>query len=97
MTGEQKYNTGFQQLIERRRKFIDGLEANRGKINLEIFEDFYPDRAHFVYELLQNAEDAGATEVSFTLMPDRIICDHDGNLANWPTTGIAVPRSWRLP
>ena len=78
MTGEQNHNTGFQQLIERRRKFIDGLEANRGEINLEIFEDFYPDRAHFVYELLQNAEDAGATEVSFTLMPDRIICEHDG-------------------
>jgi hypothetical protein len=77
MFGEN-HNTGFQQLIERRRKFIDGLEANRGEINLEIFEDFYPDRAHFVYELLQNAEDAGATEVSFTLMPDRIICEHDG-------------------
>lgn len=67
-------------MIERRRKFIDGLEANRGEINLEIFEDFYPDRAHFVYELLQNAEDAGATEVSFTLTPDRIICDHDGRM-----------------
>ena len=40
MTGEQNHNTGFQQLIERRRKFIDGLEANRGEINLEIFEDF---------------------------------------------------------
>ena len=77
MFGEN-HNTGFQQLIERRRKFIDGLEANRGEINLEIFEDFYPDRAHFVYEVLQNAEDAGATEVSFTLMPDRIICEHDG-------------------
>ena len=78
MRVEQNHNTDFQQLIERRRKFIDGLEANRGEINLEIFEDFYPDRAHFVYELLQNAEDAGATEVSFTLMPDRIICEHDG-------------------
>jgi hypothetical protein len=65
-------------LIERRRKFIDGLDANRGEINLDIFEDFYPDRAHFVYELLQNAEDAGATEVTFTLMSDRLVCDHNG-------------------
>jgi hypothetical protein len=29
-------------------KFIDGLDANCGEINLDIFEDLYPDRAHFV-------------------------------------------------
>ena len=77
MTGGQN-SADFQRLIERRRKFIDGLDANRDEINLEIFEDFYPDRAHFVYELLQNAEDAGATEVSFALTPDRLVCEHDG-------------------
>lgn len=63
MTRKFNHDADFQQLIKRRRKFIDGLDANRGEINLDIFEDFYPDRAHFVYELLQNAEDAGATEV----------------------------------
>jgi hypothetical protein len=26
----------------------------------------YPDNAHFIYELLQNAEDPEATEVQFT-------------------------------
>ena len=78
MSGGQGHNGEFQRLIERRRKFIDGLEANRGEINLDIFEDFYPDRAHFVYELLQNAEDAEATEVTFTLTPDRLVCEHDG-------------------
>lgn len=78
MTGELHHNPEFQQLIERRHKFIEGLEANKGEINLDIFEDFYPDRAHFVYELLQNAEDAGATTVTFTLMPDRLVCEHDG-------------------
>lgn len=65
----------FLRLKERRQKFIDGLDANRGEINLDIFEDFYPDKAHFVYELLQNAEDAGATEVAFTLISDRLVCD----------------------
>lgn len=78
MTAGLNHSEDFQRLIERRRKFIDGLEANKGEINLDIFEDFYPDRAHFVFELLQNAEDAGATEVSFTLLPDRLICEHDG-------------------
>lgn len=78
MTRKFNHDADFQQLIKRRRKFIDGLDANRGEINLDIFEDFYPDRAHFVYELLQNAEDAGATEVLFTLMHDKLICEHDG-------------------
>jgi hypothetical protein len=78
MSGGQSHKENFQRLIERRRKFIEGLEANRGEINLDIFEDFYPDRAHFVYELLQNAEDAGATEVSFVLLPDKLVCEHDG-------------------
>jgi len=78
MSVGQDHHADFQRLIERRRKFIEGLEANKGEINLDIFEDFYPDRAHFVYELLQNAEDAGATEVSFTLLLDRLVCEHDG-------------------
>lgn len=78
MTAGQPYRVEFQGLIERRRKFIEGLDANRGEINLDIFEDFYPDKAHFVYELLQNAEDAGATGVAFTLMPDGLTCEHNG-------------------
>ena len=82
MSGGQIHSEDFQRLIERRRKFIDGLNANRGEINLDIFEDFYPDRAHFVYELLQNAEDAGATEVSFILTPDRLVCEHDRGAAD---------------
>lgn len=68
----------LEGLIEKRRKLIDALEANKGEVNLNIFEDFYPDRAHFVYELLQNAEDAGATRVTFTLNHDCLICEHDG-------------------
>lgn len=68
-------------LIEKRRKLIDALDANKGDVNLDIFEDFYPDRAHFVYELLQNAEDAGATQVTFTLESDRLVCEHDGRRA----------------
>ncbi len=78
MTDAQHQSVGFQELVERRRKFIDGLDANKGEINLDIFEDFYPDRAHFVYELLQNAEDAGATEITFTLTSEMLLCEHNG-------------------
>ncbi|MCC8978915.1 sacsin N-terminal ATP-binding-like domain-containing protein [Bradyrhizobium acaciae] len=68
----------LNELIGKRRQLIDGLDANKDEVNLDIFEDFYPDRAHFVYELLQNAEDAGATEITFTLTNDKLVCMHDG-------------------
>ena len=38
----------------------------------------YSDRTHFVYELLQNAEDAGAKRVALTLYGDRLEVLHDG-------------------
>jgi hypothetical protein len=43
-----------------------------------IVEDLYPDSAHFIYELLQNAEDAGATEAHFTLGNRGLAFEHDG-------------------
>ncbi len=40
------------------------------------------DRTHFIFELLQNAEDAGATEVTFELFQDRLEVRHDGREFN---------------
>ena len=40
--------------------------------------DKYAETAHFVYELLQNADDANATEVSITLKSDRLLFKHNG-------------------
>jgi hypothetical protein len=74
-------NRFFQSLMEQRRKFLDGLDANEDDINLDIFEDFYPDQAHFVFELLQNAEDAGATEAAFTLTKQGAWFEHNGSRA----------------
>lgn len=68
----------LKELAEQRQLFLDGIEANQGDINLSIFEDFYPDEAHFIYELLQNAEDAGATEVRFELEPHACYFEHNG-------------------
>ena len=45
---------------------------------LERIVQLYTDKSHFVYELLQNAEDAGATCIRFTQYPDRLIACHDG-------------------
>ena len=44
----------------------------------KIVSDLYPDSAHFIYELLQNAEDAGATEAEFILTESSLAFAHDG-------------------
>lgn len=38
----------------------------------------YADTAHFVFEILQNADDAGATEVFFEVSDDRLVIEHNG-------------------
>lgn len=40
--------------------------------------DKYSDQAHFIYELLQNADDAGATTAHFQLMEDGLFFHHNG-------------------
>ncbi len=45
---------------------------------LALLGQLYSERAHFIFELLQNAEDAGATEVAFELFADRLEVGHDG-------------------
>ena len=42
--------------------------------------DKYSDSAHFIYEMLQNADDAGATEVEMELWPDKFIFTHNGRI-----------------
>src|SRR3954462_5342733 len=44
----------------------------------KIVEDLYPDSAHFIFELLQNAEDRKATEVRFTLSNSKLRFEHNG-------------------
>ena len=70
--------TILEEIAIQRRKFLDGLDANEGEINLDIFEDFYPDKAHFIFELLQNAEDAEASEAIFTLTQEYCAFEHNG-------------------
>lgn len=47
--------------------------------SLERIIQLYTDKSHFVYELLQNAEDAGATSIKFIQYPDRLEVLHDGH------------------
>ena len=45
---------------------------------LDLLGQLYSERTHFIFELIQNAEDAGATEVVFELFADRLELRHDG-------------------
>lgn len=45
---------------------------------LELLGQLYSDRTHFIFELIQNAEDAGAAELAFELFGDRLEVQHDG-------------------
>ena len=45
---------------------------------LDLLGQLYSERTHFIFELIQNAEDADATEVAFELFEDRLELRHDG-------------------
>lgn len=45
---------------------------------LERIIQLYTDKSHFVYELLQNAEDARASSIKFVQYDDRLEVFHDG-------------------
>ena len=46
---------------------------------LERIIQLYTDKSHFVYELLQNAEDAGASRIKFEQYADRLVVLHNGH------------------
>lgn len=72
------------------RQLFDALHDSRVKANELVFSqrdfrgvkpnvvDKYAETAHFVYELLQNADDANATEVTIILKKDRLLFKHNG-------------------
>lgn len=63
-------------------------DANRIKYGTEaekilrIIINQYSDRTHFIYEILQNAEDAGATYIEFHLGKEELIIFHNGRPFN---------------
>lgn len=57
-------------------------EYGQGTRHLSFLGRLYTDRTHFVFELLQNAEDAGATRILFSLFDDRLEVTHNGRLFN---------------
>src|SRR5216683_3237091 len=52
--------------------------------HLGLLSDLYTDRGHFIFELLQNAEDADSTKVRFTVFADRLEILNDGRAFSEP-------------
>ena len=70
----------IHQLSEKRKKWVETTRENDFEDGIKRFlTDLYPDNAHFIYELLQNAEDAKASEVQFVLNTDSIEFEHNGS------------------
>lgn len=70
----------FEELAKKRLDWVNSSKDNNFDIGLrKLLTDLYPDKAHFIYELIQNAEDAQATEVIFDLKKDHLIFSHNGN------------------
>lgn len=70
----------IQQLSEKRKKWVEANRENGFEDGIkQLLTNLYPDNAHFIYELLQNAEDVGASEVRFILQNDRVEFEHNGD------------------
>ena len=58
--------TSLQELKQKRLKWVEANRENGFEEGINrLLTELYPDNAHFIYELLQNAEDPKATEVRF--------------------------------
>src|SRR5947207_13503665 len=70
----------FEELFLKRKKFDESVQENNFDKGLRHSTvEKYPDPVHFIYELLQNAEDQGATEAQFALSADYLVFRHNGS------------------
>lgn len=75
---KEQVETYKVKLQERRRKVVDALKDSSVEGMWTQVVDKYSDQAHFLYEILQNADDAKATYAKFILFDDKLIFKHNG-------------------
>ena len=75
---DKKEQALFRKLSEDRKESAKMLEkASMRGLKKSVVEK-YSDQAHFIYELIQNADDVGATNASFLLYKDKLVFVHNG-------------------
>ena len=76
----QTKTNNLHELRKKRERWVEANRENNFEEGIKhLLTDLYPDNAHFIYELLQNAEDAGASEVRFVLTDNNAKFEHNGN------------------
>ena len=71
--------SSFEEFLQDRSDYIRIARKNGFEEGLRnLLSELYPDNAHFIYEMLQNAEDARATSVDFRLQANHLVVTHDG-------------------
>ena len=80
----------MSKISNKEKQLFDILHESRETANKVVFSqrafrgvrpnvvDKYAETAHFVYELLQNADDANASEVTIILKEDSLLFKHNG-------------------
>lgn len=68
----------FNALVQDRKEIADMLEKPSMKGVKSSVIDKYSAQAHFIYELLQNADDTKATYARFKLYHDKLVFAHNG-------------------
>ena len=71
-------NDYFNALVRDRKESADTLEKPSMKGVKSSVIDKYTDQAHFIYELLQNADDTKATYARFKLYSNKLVFAHNG-------------------
>ena len=70
-------NKEFERLIEKRKDWVRSSKQNKFDFD-SILAGSYDDPSHFIYEILQNAEDEGAKKVRFKLFENKLDVYHNG-------------------
>jgi hypothetical protein len=78
LTEEQKVL--FERLSKDRKQNADVLEKRSMRGVKGSIVDKYSDQAHFIYELLQNADDVKANSARFILYNEGLIFAHNGEI-----------------
>ncbi len=78
MTEQEK--KWFDALTQDRMESADTLEKPSMRGVQRSVVDKYSDQAHFIYELLQNADDVKATSARFRLEKDGLLFTHNGSI-----------------
>jgi|TARA_Y100000310_G_scaffold345108_1_gene461848 hypothetical protein len=69
-------DNNFKGLVKKRSDWVRSSKENNFDFD-SILSGLYNDPSHFIYEILQNAEDAGASSICFNLSKDNLEITHN--------------------